>query len=60
MAVQLHDYRFAGVIFQKKHEVIPHVLKNYFRKQNQANCFFDQYRPLRHDFFKFNICFLPS
>jgi len=52
MAVQLHDYRFAGVIFQKKHEIIPHVLKNYFRKQNQANCFFDQYRPLRHYFFK--------
>jgi len=40
MAVQLHDYHFAGMIFQKKHEVIPHVLKNYFRKQNQADCFF--------------------
>ena len=61
MAVQLHDYHFAGMIFQKKHEVIPHVLKNYFRKQNQADCFFltniDHFGTI---FLKFNICFLPS
>lgn len=61
MAVQLHDYRFAGVIFQKKHEVIPHVLKKLFSKTKSSKLFFltniDHFGTI---FFKFNICFLPS